>query len=295
MLTILIGLNSATATEPGEVQVVRMTPKQSEVDVSHDYLVKLLELAINETELEFGPAKVEFMPVNLGQNLVLELLDIENVLDVVASAPTPEREVQFRSARVPLFMGLLGYRMMLIKPRDQAKFAAITRPDQLKTLRACQGSAWPDADILEAQGYQVVRVDELATMFEYLQDGKCDYFPRAITEGYGELAFYNQRNPNRPLADFDQILLHYTVPLYFFTSHRNYVLASRLQLGLERAIAKGRMQELMAQHPVTQVAYPLDKWRETVVFEVLNPDLPKSTPLYNPRLWQQLPVKEHLQ
>ncbi|MBW8192252.1 transporter substrate-binding domain-containing protein [Neiella marina] len=290
----LLSMPGFATEEPEQMTIVRMTPKQSEADASHSYLVELLRIALAETEPEFGPAKIEFMPISLNQGLILHLMDVGDILDVVASAPTHQREIQFRAARVPLLMGLLGYRMMLIKPEDQDKFANIESPEELKQLRACQGSFWPDADILEQEGYRVVRADEFATLFELLLDGQCDYFPRAITEGYGELTAHNAAHPDRPVVAFDDILLHYVVPFYFFSSHQNYELAARLQLGLERGIAKGTIRQLMEQHQVTRVAFPLERWQQTTVFEVPNHDLPKSTPLYRKELWLELPVKERI-
>ncbi|GAD80781.1 hypothetical protein VEZ01S_42_00010 [Vibrio ezurae NBRC 102218] len=281
----------ATQATPEPV-IIRMAPKQSDEDVSHSYLVSLLELAIKETEHDFGPAKLDFMPIQLGQNLVLPLLDIEGILDTVASAPTRQREIQFRAARFPLLMGLLGYRMMLIRPEDEAKFLAISRPEQLKVLKACQGSSWPDSAILEEQGYNVIRVEKFETMFDYLHSGRCDYFPRAITEGYGELDAYNSANPDKPLLAFDKVLLHYTVPLFFFTSHKNFLLAYRIETGLIRANEKGLVEQLMRSHPVTKSAYPLQKWQSSVVFEVANPHLLKTIPIEHKQYWQSLPTRK---
>lgn len=271
---------------------MRFTPPQAKEDVSHDYLFQVLKLGLEKSVAEFGPFKVEFMPVSLGQAQVLQLLDIEGVLDVVASAPTTEREIQFRPARVPLFMGLLGYRMMIIRPEDEAKFKAITSPKQLKAMRACQGSSWPDADIMEADGYQIVRIDEFREMYEYMRTGRCDYFPRAITEGYGELESHNNDFPDNPLVAFDDILIHYTVPLYFFTSHRQFELSERIELGLTRAIKDGSLEQLMKTHPVSKVVFPLSKWQHATIFEIINPDQLKTLRLYRQYLWKTLPAKK---
>ncbi|RJG47460.1 hypothetical protein [Motilimonas pumila] len=286
---LLTALNVHGVEKP--ITIVRFTPPQAKEDVSHDYLFQALKLGLEKSVPEFGPFQVEFMPVSLGQAQVLQLLDIEGVLDVVASAPTTERETQFRPARVPLFMGLLGYRMMIIRPEDEAKFKAITRPKQLKALRACQGSSWPDADIMEADGYQVVRIDEFRDMYEYMRTGRCDYFPRAITEGYGELASHNREFPDDPLLAFDDILIHYTVPLYFFTSHRQFELSERIELGLTRAVKDGSLLALMQRHPVSKVVFPLSQWQNATIFEVDNPEQLKTLRLYRQYLWQRLPAK----
>ena len=132
------------------------------------------------------------MPVNLNQGVILHLLDMQGILDVVATSPTRDRETRFNAVRVPLQMGLLGYRMMLIRPEDEAEFNLIDSPQELKSRIACQGEHWPDSDIMETSGYQILRLDSLDAMFDALAQGRCDYFPRGITEGYAELAHYNR-------------------------------------------------------------------------------------------------------
>ena len=269
--------------------IIRMSPKQSEADVSHSYLVELLQSSLKMTAASYGPAKVEFMPISLNQGLILHLLDIDGVLDVVASAPTVEREQLFRSARVPLMMGLLGYRMMIIRPEDKATYDQISRPSQLKKLRACQAMHWPDADILERAGYRVVRGDTFEVLFELLQDNKCDYFPRAITEGYGEVLSYNVHNPNKKLTAFDKVLLHYEVPFYFFTSHKKFQLAARIEQGLDMMAESGQLLQHMQSHQVTKGAFPLSKWQGKTIFYVENEEQLDSTPLHKKHYWLKLP------
>lgn len=273
---------SAGASEP---QVIKMTPKQSVADVSHDYLVHVVSRSAELAETHFGPSKIEFMPIMLGQDRVLQLLSIEGVLDIVASAPTEEREASFLSIKIPIFMGLLGYRMMIISPDKKSVFEQIDTPEQLKAMVACQGNAWPDADILEDSGYKVLRVPRFEQMFENLHNGSCDYFPRAITEGYGELEFYNKNNPQKPLDKFDAILLHYEVPLMFYTSHSNYELAAKIEYGMEQMLESGELLRLLMTHPVTSSAFPLSKWSGATIFELPNKRLPKSVPTYKKEMW----------
>ncbi|MEZ9835063.1 hypothetical protein BCS96_02670 [Vibrio breoganii] len=292
LLPIIFALSSLSlapvSTATDDIQTIKMTPKQSEEDVSHDYLVQLVARSTQLAEEHFGPSKIEFMPIMLSQDRVLQLLGIGGVLDIVSSAPTAKREASFLSVKVPIFMGLLGYRMMIISPEKVATFEGITTEEQLKNLVACQGTAWPDADILEDSGYKVLRVDKFEQMFEKLHDGGCDYFPRGITEGYGELEYYNENNPDKPLAKFDSILIHYQVPLLFYTSHSNYELAAKMQYGLEKMVENGELEALLKNHPVTQSAFPLSKWESSTIYSVPNKRLPKSVPTFKKELWLEL-------
>ncbi len=287
-LLLLAFLAGSPHTSANEVKAIKMTPRQSEADVSHDYLVQLVSRSAELAAPEFGPSEVEFMPIMLSQDRVLQLLSIGGVLDIVASAPTDTREAHFRSVKVPIFMGLLGYRMMIVSPDKKAQFESITTEQELKDMVACQGTAWPDADILEDNGYKVLRVPRFEQMFENLHLGTCDYFPRAITEGYGELEFYNKNNPEKPLDKFDSILLHYQVPLMFYTSHNNFELAAKIEYGMQQMVENGELLQLLKTHPVTKSAFPLSKWQNSTIFELPNKRLPKSVPTYKKEMWLEL-------
>ncbi|MFD2165060.1 substrate-binding periplasmic protein [Thalassotalea euphylliae] len=276
---------SATLTTDN---VIRMIPPQSDADASHSYLLDLLTLALSATEQEYGKTRIELLPTSYNQRIILSLLNHNGILDVVTSAPTTEREEKFRSARVPLMRGLLGYRMMLIKPEDEEKFRNIKSEEELKKLRSCQASHWPDADIMEQAGYGVVRNPDYSQLFFMLLDGDCDYFPRGVAEGYAEAVNHNKTYPEQPLLAFDDILVHYPLPLYFYTSHKNFELAARLERGLEKSIADGSFDALLARSEVTKVLFPLSKWRNKTIYRLPNPLLPKSVPLEKKHLWIDL-------
>ena len=265
-----------------------MMPKQSEADASHDYLVEVLQLALDETTAEYGEAEIELLPTTYNQGILFSLLNHDGILDVVASAPTHEREVEFRAARVPLMMGLLGCRMFLIPPEDKPIYQSITKAEQLMALRACQATFWPDADIIENAGYTVVRAPDFDQLFKLLLNKECDYFPRAVIEGYAELVTFNERFPDTPLATYDDIIMQYPLAFYFYTSHANFELAARLEKGLEKAATEGKIQDLLKQSEITSHIFPLEKWRKKQYFRLPNANLPGSTPLHKKYLWIDL-------
>ena len=117
--------------------------------------------------------------------------------------------------RIPLFKGLLGYRVSLIHKSNYEKFVGIGKKE-LQALIACQGQHWPDSDILEDNQFQVARVVRFDSMFKMLNQGRCDYFPRSIFEGYAELLSAQQLYPD--LMMFDEVILQYDFPMYYFVN-----------------------------------------------------------------------------
>ena len=93
---------------------IRIRAPQSESDVAHSYFRELLALALKKTADEYGPAKVVVTSLNLMQNRALSYLNKGDHIDKNWTGTNKEREKVYRPIRVPLNLGLLGYRMLAI-------------------------------------------------------------------------------------------------------------------------------------------------------------------------------------
>ncbi|MCJ8319491.1 MAG: transporter substrate-binding domain-containing protein [Colwellia sp.] len=264
---------------------ITLLPKQSPVNTTHDYQVKMLNLAMEKSNN--ANFKLKFTDEFASQGRGMRLLN-QGDLDLIAVGPTKDREALYHAIRIPLYMGLLGYRVLVIRKDRYQEFADIRTPEQLKKLIACQAIHWPDSDILEANEYRVMRVLKFESMFTMVINGRCDYFPRAITEGYSEIKAFSAMTNNDELMVFDDIILKYKFPFYFFTSKENKEIANLLTLGLSRAVADGSLLELMENHPATHHLFPLSQWQHKQYFYLFNPLLSQKTPLNNANLWLKL-------
>jgi hypothetical protein len=65
--------------------------------------------------------------------------------------------------------GLLGYRLLLIRADDQARFAKVRTLDDLRHLRAGLGKGWADVNIFEASGVEVVEGSNYEGLFGMLK------------------------------------------------------------------------------------------------------------------------------
>ncbi len=263
---------------------IYLQPPRSDADATHSYYVDLLGIILPESRLL----------VNRGsatpQERSMQLLD-RGAISISWSGTNTPRETRFRPVRVPLYAGLLGIRMPVIRASDKRRFDEISNESDLKAMVACQGDQWPDSDILEANGYTVERITSFEQMYRMLEGGRCDYFPRAITEIYGEL----ESNTYPDLMAYDRVLLSYTFPMYFFTSKNNEALARKLEERLLIFAESGDLQAFIRQHPVTKSAFPLARFSESLIFSLKNPDLPAETPLQNRALWMDVPSERHSQ
>jgi len=247
--------------------------------------VKMLHLAMEKSNN--SNFQLTFTDKFASQGRGMRLLN-QGTLDLIAAGPTKDREALYHPIRIPLYMGLLGYRVLVIRKDRYQEFAEIRTPEQLKKLVACQAIHWPDSDILEANEYRVMRVLKLESMFTMVINGRCDYFPRAITEGYSEVKAFSDMADSDELMVFDDIILKYKFPFYFFTGKENKKIANMMTLGLTKAVTDGSLLKLMENHPATHHLFPLTQWQHKQFFYLFNPLLSQSTPLNNAPLWLKL-------
>ncbi|WP_083601948.1 MULTISPECIES: type 2 periplasmic-binding domain-containing protein [Thalassotalea] len=256
-----------------------------EENASHQYFVDLVHFLLDVSREKYGEATIElYYAENNTHEKTLNLIST-GLLDLSWAGTTKNLERKLLPIRIPLLGGLLGYRVSIIRKDDHDKFSKAS-VEQFKSMIACQGQVWGDSDILEDNGYNVMRISRFDLMFKMLAHGRCDYFPRAVYEGYNELNAIIKKYPN--LMMFDDKILHYQFPLYFFVEPQNIMLAERLRYALNKAIDDGSFIAFMQRHPLTEAIFPIEKWSNKNIIRLHNRFLPAETPIKEAKYWLQL-------
>lgn len=263
------------------VEEIKIRKKQALEEANHDYCVQLLQIALDNTEKKYGKAIIKPVNLELTQGRALEEIAKGNYIDIDWAGTDISREEELLPIRVPLFAGLLGYRVLVIRKKDKSKFDKIKNINDLKKLTILQGTHWPDSDILEASGFNVFRVPKFENMYPMLENNRVDYFLRSISEAYGEV----KARGNSNLMVYDRIIVEYKFPMYFFVNKANKTLAKRVEEGLRIAIDNGQLLKFMKTNPLTAPIFPLEKYDKSLFFEINNPFLPKKTPVNEKKLW----------
>ncbi len=254
-------------------EVVRIRSAQSVVHPAYTYYRDLLRVVLDLTAGKYGPVVIVENDVNTNQARNLLLVKNGQGLDLEWAGTNIERETILHPIRVPLNLGLLGERLLVIKKTRHSEFEKITEINQLRMLTACQGQHWPDSDILEYNHFKVERAIENPLMWDMLDRDRCDYFPRAIIEGYLEV----DKHGNDRFEVYDHILISYSYPMFFFVAVENHKLASRLEEGLRQMWADGSLKRFMEYHEVTRAAFPLSHYKSSIRFVIDNPYLSDET------------------
>ena len=273
VIIILLIFFSVQSFAEKTITTITTIGKQKPDDASHDYFIGLLRLALIKTADEYGYAVIHTVPYP-GQERTLKFLALGAFYDVIWTANSDVRDTKLLKIPFPLFRGGLGWRGMVIRDKDSNKFSAINSVKDFKSLVACQGLHWPDADVLENAGLSVARVGFFDAMLQMVELNRCDYLPLSIFEGQAELSLVKESFPN--LIFYQDLIIQYPLSMHYFVNSNNAQLAARLKLGLERLYESGEYDQYMKDHPLTKGAFPLTKFKSSRIIKLKNPGNTKT-------------------
>lgn len=275
---LLLMAEASVAAEPSRYEV----HAQAVIDQpGANYYTSLLEMILNASRKPGETIDYIYTDRQYSQARWLAELQQSPLNQVMWTVTNRERETLLRPIRVPISKGLLGVRLLIIRKEDQATFAAIKSPDQLKSLMAGQGINWPDAKILMSNGFSVTQAKDKNVLFRMLVAKRFDYFPRGVVELEQDKAFMEEHN----LMVDPHWLLVYSNPMYFFVNKNNEELAQRLEKGWQIIYQNGQHDKYFFAQPRIQTGLAeLKKHRRKIIY-LANPDLPSETPLDNKTYW----------
>ncbi|MFB2660641.1 substrate-binding periplasmic protein [Shewanella mangrovisoli] len=227
--------------------------------------------------------QVEQMSTQMNQKRKVEEA-LAGTVDVFWSMTSKELEETVLPVRIPLFKGLLGNRLLIIRKTDEARFANVKTLADFKQLKAGQNRYWPDASILEANGLPVVTSYQYTNLYPMLEGGRFDYLALGAQEIGDELASH----PDPALKIDTHILLQYRSPAYFFVSPKRPELAAAILAGLENMISDGSFDEMFNRELKIDKLYRDAQFEQRVIIRLDTPDLSPLTPIERQELWLDL-------
>ena len=256
------------------------TPIKIVTTIQQQWQFNLLKEALRRSG---KPYQVEQMSTQMNQKRNAEEA-LAGTVDVFWSMTSKELEETMLPVRIPLFKGLLGNRLLIIRKSDEAKFANVKTLADFKQLTAGQNRYWPDASILEANGVPLVTSYQYTNLYPMLEGGRFDYLALGAQEIGDELASH----PDPALKIDSHILLQYRSPAYFFVSPKRPELAEAILAGLEYMISDGSFDEMFNRELKIEQLYRDAQFERRVIIRLDTPDLHPLTPIERQELWLDL-------
>ncbi|HEX5687564.1 MAG TPA: hypothetical protein VFY73_26415 [Ideonella sp.] len=246
-------------------------------DARDIYPLKLLQLALDKSGTAKYVLQVSDTPMLQGRAFV-ELAQ-GNTIRVAWGMTSIKRESELLPIRIPIYKGLIGWRLPLVREDRSEMFSEVRELPDLRRFVAGQGHDWPDTDILRGNGIEVIGVPLYESLFRMLPLGRFDYFPRSIVEIWAE----EEQHRKDGIVIDQHLLIRYPTAFYYFVNKKDVALAETIRNGLERALADGSFDKLFCMQYAQNIADARLEQRTTIV--LLNPILPPETPLARKELW----------
>lgn len=248
-----------------------------DTDERTQYPIALLKLALDKTGVNY-----ELRPSDriLLSGKAMRQLRENRQVNVVWSMTDIQREKDLNAIRIPIAKGLIGLRVFAVNDKKRAKFKNISSIEDMRGFVPVQGEDWPDTKILQANGFNVFTVPEFDEAYDFLKQGRGDFFPRSVIEITPEL---EKLGKGSNISLEPSYALYYPTAMYYFVSNNNKTLANLIESGLRRAKADGSFDKLF-QSTYLPILDEINV-SERTIFTIENPLLPDDTPLDDKSLW----------
>lgn len=277
LLLLLFTVHSSMAT-------TRVNYHDSGTSRKNTALINLLAEAMKKTQKDFGPYEMHNLGMAPPQIRSFKQLQQSTGVDIYWSMTSPEREKETIPVRIPLFKGLHGYRLLIINKNSQARFKSLTSLEQLQSFSAGLGLGWPDVQILEQNGINVTTHLGVTRLLNMLKNDRYDYLSLSVIDPIEKLlAPHTDQLMIEP-----RLLLHYTVPVYFFVNPQRPQLAKRVKEGLTLAIRDGTFEKIFDNMLTTDQHLRLIAMCHRHKIELENPHYHIALSLANKSLWYEM-------
>lgn len=275
LLALLSGGEAAAQT------VIMIERPETDQDRRQAFYWRVGAAALARTTPQYGPARFEWADAPFSRQGAIEALERARPLHLAALPASRDLEQRLLPIRIPVDMGLLSYRVSLIRADDQARFNRVKSVDDLRSFTAGVGAGWTIGRVLESNALPLISSGVYRQLFSMLAGGRFDYFSRGVTEILDEFDANQAEHPG--LAIETKLLLHASLPVYFFASPLRPEVAKRMEVGMEALVADGDLRRM------TLEAFGDDmrrlKLKDRRVIELANPIVPPSAPTQRPELW----------
>jgi len=239
--TLSSQLSIAEPTSPAlPLTKIILPPIEKSSEKSGSFFPRVLDLALSKTVDTYGPYQIVSYPFQLTNARFISELERKNAVNLMWTMSNKEREEKLRPIKISLLKELNSYRIFLINKKDQPKFDKIQTIEELRELRAGQGTTWPDTQVFRANKIPVVTSAHYELLFAMLEANRFDYFPRGLYEIWDEYEIHKEHQ----VAIEENLMFYYDGPIYFFTNKEDEGLAERVETGLKIAIADGSFDKL---------------------------------------------------
>ncbi len=242
------------------------------------YEFNVIELALENSDADMSLNVTEIDGLS-GSRLV-EMLKAGET-DVIFGGYSPQRNESLLQINIPMTRGMLGHRVFMTHRDNLDALLRIKTLADLKQFCIGAGSDWPDADIMEQNGFCVDRAPR-NRLWDMLENKRFPLLTRAAHEAFRELPDLQRKYPDLVLVP--DISLVYKFDFFIYVRKGNTQLQQLLTAGLERSYASGAFMKNFESEPSLKRALA-ELSRIPYTFTIQNPILDPTTENIDAKYW----------
>lgn len=231
---------------PAAPQLVKYVGNNSAI--REDYYLVLITAALRVTESDYGPYRLVYSQETLASERKHELLISGEKLNIDRLVGFPVQDGPRQGllrVDVPILNGIMGYRILLIRKENQTRFSSIDTLADLRYLPMGFGKGW-EGHVYKYNGFSVIETINLSIMLKMLAGKRYAFVPLSAIEI--DDAYEIDGMAVDYLVPEKSLLLYMPLPVYFYVSPAEPVLAERLAKGLRELKASGEMDRIFSEH-----------------------------------------------
>jgi len=212
--------------------------------IYHDkYIQETLSNALDLTIGSHGDYNI-ISSNELSQEQAFEALK-KGGIDLMIAAASNLREQTTSAIYIPLYRGLLGFRLCLVTKSSNLFDSVRTSQEFIdRGLSVGLGRSWPDSDVYRDNGFKVVLVDVYESLIELLRQQQFDCFSRGIFEVDDELTKYRHTG----IKLDEHLIFIYPNANFIYVNVNNHKLKQRLNSGFQIAITDQSFYDIFNSH-----------------------------------------------
>lgn len=217
-------------------------PTTSESSSLHiDFVKELLAIIVESQNYSLN---IIYQGSEVNQSRTIKLLSDGDTINLDWAALTDERQRLLATIDIPIYQGMIGWRVLYIRKNNVDTFSDIETLEQLKMLTAVQRFDWADYEILKNNGIKVEGNMSYEGQSKAVVAGLVDYYPRSVIEAVKEIS----APFNSGLMIEPNLLLKYPSGYYFYVKKEDHKLAQIITQGFQKVIDNGQYQHLFDRY-----------------------------------------------
>lgn len=229
--------------------------------------MEVLRRALEITEKEFGPFTLEVIDIVLSSNREVKVVEEGDILNVTITPANAYWDARITPIKVPIRLGLLSYRLLLINKAGIDNFKGVDNLNELNELHAGLLNHWKTTGIFKAHNLSRIETLDFESLFLMLSKARFDYIPRGVYEAYDEIAAHQPEIDNIMIEP--NLALFLPTITYVYVSPKTPKIAKRLKAGLHKLLSSGELKKILHKYYAKDIKRSNIKQR--TIIEIENP------------------------